>query len=65
MTAKEISGQLRENHQVFVVMQLGFSDADFTKSAAGKWTPGPQLEHIRRSVKPFVTAFTTTLPTEI
>lgn len=56
MTRTEISRQLHENHQAFIVRMLGFSEADFTKSTAGKWTPGQQLDHIRLSVKPLVAA---------
>ncbi len=56
MTKNEISRQLHENHQAFIAMMLGFTEADFTKSTAEKWTPGQQLDHIRLSVKPLVSA---------
>lgn len=58
MTGNEISRQIRENHQAFIAMMLGFNETDFTKSTNGKWTPGQQLDHIRLSVKPLVSALT-------
>jgi len=58
MTGNEISRQLHDNHQAFIAMILGLTEADFTKSTAGKWTPGQQLDHIRLSVKPLVAALT-------
>jgi hypothetical protein len=47
-----------DNHQAFIAMILGLTEADFTKNTAGKWTPGQQLDHIRLSVKPLVAALT-------
>jgi hypothetical protein len=36
---------------------LSLSEADFVKSENGKWTAGQQLDHLYRSAKPLVLAF--------
>ncbi len=56
MTRSEIVTRLRDDHKRFAVMISSQTDEDFLRSADGKWTPGHQLDHIYRSVKPLRTA---------
>jgi hypothetical protein len=57
MQKQELAKQLTENHQSFVNYVLSLSEADFIKSENGKWTAGQQLDHLYRSAKPLVLAF--------
>jgi hypothetical protein len=57
MQKQELVNQLTGNHQSFVTYVLSLSEADFTKSENGKWTAGQQLDHLYRSAKPLVLAF--------
>jgi hypothetical protein len=57
MQKQALAKQLTENHQSFVSYVLALSEADFTKSESGKWTAGQQLDHLYRSAKPLVLAF--------
>ena len=57
MQKQELVNQLTGNHQSFVTYVLSLSEADFTKSESGKWTAGQQLDHLYRSAKPLVLAF--------
>ncbi len=52
MTKSEILRQLPQKHREFADYILSLSDQEFLSSANGKWTPGQQLDHIRRSVRP-------------
>jgi hypothetical protein len=52
MTRSEIVTRLRDDHKRFAVMISSQTDEDFTRCAAGKWSPGHQLDHIYRSVLP-------------
>ena len=57
MTKLELANQLTERHQSFVNYVQALSEADFMKSENGKWTAGQQLDHLYRSAKPLVLAF--------
>lgn len=47
---EQIIAKLRENHQEFTSMIGSLPEKDFVLSKGGKWTPGQQAEHIRKSV---------------
>lgn len=51
MTKAEISQELIERYARFVKMVDDLGDS-FEKAPEGKWTPGQQLEHLCKSVKP-------------
>lgn len=57
MTCIEIQLRLRDNHFRFIKQITDLSDSDFIRSDNGKWTPGQQLEHIVKSVRPVNLAF--------
>ena len=52
MTKAEIIQQLLERHNRFADFICALPDEDFVRCPEGKWTPGQQLDHIRRSVRP-------------
>lgn len=52
MTRSEIQQTLRANHQSFLDLVKGLSEAQFNQAPDGKWTPGQHLEHIQRAVAP-------------
>jgi len=52
MNKSEILQQLRNNHSRFSKLITGLPDSDFLRSTNDKWTPGQQLEHIVKSVRP-------------
>jgi hypothetical protein len=56
MTRSEIASRLRDDHKRFAVMISSQTDEDFERSVGGQWTPGHQLDHIYRSVKPLRSA---------
>jgi hypothetical protein len=57
MQKQALAKQLIENHQSFINYVLSLSEVDFVKSENGKWTAGQQLDHLYRSAKPLVLAF--------
>lgn len=52
MTRSEIATRLREDYKRFAVMISSQADEDFVRAEPGQWTPGHQLDHIYRSVRP-------------
>ncbi|NNM18648.1 MAG: DinB family protein [Croceitalea sp.] len=61
MDKQSIAQLMHENHQKFISKLSALSDTDFEYKPAVKWTAGQQLEHIIKSVKPVVTAFSVPL----
>ena len=59
MNIPEINQKLQENHQQFVEFIQTLPEEFFTVSKNEKWTPGQQLDHIRRSVQPLAQGFST------
>lgn len=57
MNIPEINRKLLENHRLFTDYIQSLSTEVFTLSRNQKWTPGQQLEHIRRSVQPLAQGF--------
>jgi hypothetical protein len=57
MNKGEIQQLLRDNHVRFIKQITDLPDEDFLRSNNGKWTPGQQLEHIVKSVRPVNLAF--------
>jgi len=57
MNKGDILLQLFNNHSRFSKLINSLSDSDFLRSTNGKWTPGQQLEHIVKSVRPVNLAF--------
>ena len=57
MNIPEITRKLLENHRLFTDYIQSLSTDVFTLSRNHKWTPGQQLEHIRRSVQPLAQGF--------
>src|SRR5687768_1378852 len=57
MDKGEIQQLLRDNHVRFIKQITDLPDSDFLRSNNGKWTPGQQLEHIIKSVRPVNLAF--------
>lgn len=57
MNIPEINYKLQENHQQFVEFIRILPDELFTVSKNEKWTPGQQLDHIRRSIQPLAQGF--------
>ncbi len=57
MNIPEINRKLLENHRLFTDYIQSLSTDVFTLSRNQKWTPGQQLEHIRRSVQPLAQGF--------
>lgn len=56
MTRSEIATRLREDYKRFAVMLSSQTDEDFVRAEPGRWTPGHQLDHMYRSVRPLRTA---------
>lgn len=54
---EEIVKELDSQHAAFNVTIAELEEKQFTFLWEGKWTPGQQLEHIRKSVAPIVLAF--------
>jgi hypothetical protein len=52
MNKGEIQQLLRDNHFRFIQQINDLPEGDFLRSSNGKWTPGQQLEHIVKSVRP-------------
>jgi hypothetical protein len=52
MNIPEINRNLIENHRLFSDFITSLSNEDFLLSNNQKWTPGQQLDHMRRSVQP-------------
>jgi hypothetical protein len=57
MNIPEINSRLLENHRLFTDYIQSLSAGVFTLSENQKWTPGQQLDHIRRSVQPLAQGF--------
>jgi hypothetical protein len=57
MDKTEITQMMDENHRQFISKLDYLSEVDFEYIPAQKWSAGQQLEHIIKSVKPVVTAF--------
>jgi hypothetical protein len=57
METSLIISKLRANHEEFVSFVSSLSETDFIVSKNDKWTPGQQLDHLIRSVKPVKMAF--------
>jgi hypothetical protein len=50
VTIPQIQSELSRRHEAFCKFINGLSEEDFMLSKDGKWTPGQQLDHIRRAV---------------
>jgi hypothetical protein len=57
MNIPEIQQKLLENHRRFTDYIHSLPDDVFEISRNGKWAPGQQLDHIRRSVQPLAQGF--------
>lgn len=57
MDKTKIAEALRKHHESFLVFLAPLEEKDFTLSINDKWSPGQQLDHICRSVKPVRWAF--------
>lgn len=57
MTKPEIINLLKANHQTFIESFAHLSKQQFISSINAKWSPGQQLDHIIKSVRPVVLAF--------
>lgn len=57
MNIPEINRSLIENHKLFTDFILSLSNEIFISSQNQKWTPGQQLDHIRRSIQPLAQGF--------
>jgi hypothetical protein len=57
MTTPQLLQSLSASHQAFADQTGSLGEAEFTAAPPGKWTPGQQLDHIRRSVAPVLLAF--------
>ncbi|MDX2285415.1 MAG: DinB family protein [Bacteroidia bacterium] len=57
MTTPALLQSLSAGHQAFADQIGSLGEAEFMAAAPGKWTPGQQLDHIRRSVGPVLLAF--------
>ena len=56
MDKKEITSAIERNYGDFIALVNGLSDTDFERAPEGKWTPGKQLEHLVKSVRPLALA---------
>ncbi len=56
MKKEEIIQKIEENHTRFIGLIAGLEADKFTKSSNSKWTPGQQIDHICRSVRPLSAA---------
>lgn len=57
MDKSKIAEALRDHHESFLVFLSPLEEKDFTLNVNEKWSPGQQLDHICRSVKPVRWAF--------
>ncbi len=57
MDKTNIAKALREHHDSFLVFLSTLEEKEFTLNVNEKWSPGQQLDHICRSVKPVRLAF--------
>lgn len=57
MNIPDINLKLVANHQIFTDHIINLPDSIFIQSKNGKWSPGQQLDHIRRSVQPLASGF--------
>jgi hypothetical protein len=57
MNIPEIKHKLIDSHKCFTDYIINLPDNIFTESKNGKWSPGQQLDHIRRSVQPLALGF--------
>jgi len=53
----EIKGGLTKNIDAFNQYISGMNKSEFESSPAGKWSPGQNLDHLIRSIKPLVFAY--------
>jgi hypothetical protein len=53
MKKQELIQELIADHELFISSIAQLDAVSFNSAAEGKWSAGQQLEHIRRSVRPF------------
>jgi DinB superfamily len=58
MLRQELIQQLKGKHSAFTAYIAGLPNTVFETAVNGKWSPGQQLDHIHRSTRPVVLAFT-------
>lgn len=56
MNKEEITAGLRRQYGAFGHLVKGLSKTEFESAPEGKWTPGQQLEHLAKSVRPLALA---------
>ena len=56
MNKGEIIKKLGDNYEAFLQPILAMPRENFESAPKGKWTPGQQLEHLARSVRPLALA---------
>lgn len=56
MDKQQIIKGIEREYSAFLNLVNGLSDREFESAPEGKWTPGQQLEHLARSIKPLALA---------
>lgn len=62
MDKKQLIEQLEEHHDAFRRLIGGLAEAAYCTKPFGKWSPGQQLDHILRSLRPVNLAFSLPSP---
>jgi hypothetical protein len=57
MNREEIIAALQDNHASFISYLNTLTEAEFNFTRDDKWTPGQQLDHIIRAVRPLTLGF--------